>query len=167
MNHTIGIDASLTALGLCAIPEEFGVSDWHRVFARTVITKPGGEDADRYLHLAKAVASFCAAYNADSVWIEDLPRGIRSSSVFRLAELAGVIKTEVRRQLGIPVTPVNPSSARKLLLGNLPAKGFSKLVVYEAFRHLGAHFEDDAQSDAACIAFYGRSECGLWTICAS
>lgn len=163
----VGLDPSLRAFGMVAIPDDFHPSDWSRIVARTMVTKPGGEDADRYLYLARAAASFCAAEQADSVWIEDLPRGIRSASAFRLAELAGVVKTEIRRTLGIPVTPVNVAAARKRMLGQVPAGEMAKVVVYESFRSLGAHFEDDAQSDAACVAFYGRSEMNLWTICAS
>lgn len=163
----IGIDASLTALGIVAVPDDWSPNEWHRVKGRTVVTKPGGEDADRYLHLAKSVASFCATCNADSVWIEDLPRGIRSASVFRLAELAGVIKTEVRRQLGIPVTPVNVASARKLLLGSVPHGKLAKVIVEQALLSLGSHLEDDAQADAFCVANYGRSQLGLWCVAAA
>jgi Holliday junction resolvasome RuvABC endonuclease subunit len=163
----IGIDPSLTATGLCAIPDDWSPNEWSRVRARTIVTKPGGDEADRLIHIAKSVASFAATYDATSIFMEDLPRGIRSSSVFRLAKLQGVIQTELRRTVGLAMVPVNVSSVRKFLLGTVPRGALAKVVVQEALRSLGAGFEDDAQSDAFAVANWGRSELGLWAVCAA
>jgi len=163
----VGIDSSLTAFGLCAIPAAFSVHDWNRLKMRTVVTKPGSCDADRFAHIARCAVSFCAAMNADAVFIEDVPSLLRSKSTKRLTKLSGVVEHELRKNLGLEPTLVNISSARKLLLGSVPRGELAKVVVFESCRSFSPLFEDDAQADAFAVANYGRSEMGLWAVSAT
>lgn len=162
----VGIDSSIAALGICAIPDDFGPRDWDRIKARTLVTKPGTADVMRFEHLARCVVSFCGAVEADEVFIED--SNVWSGSTKRLCKLSGVIEHELFKELAIVPRLVNVTSARKLLLGTVPQKkDVAKLVVEESLRSIGAHFEDDAQADAFCVANWGRSECGLWAVAAA
>ncbi len=161
----VGIDSSLTALGLCAIPDSWEPNDWKRITARTVVTRPGSSDVIRFDHLASCVASFCDSVEADYVYIEDAL--VYRGNTKRLCKLSGAIELAVWRECHIEVVPVPVSSARKLLLGSVPRGELAKTVVLESLRSLGGRFEDDAQSDAFCVGNFGRSEMGLWCVTAA
>lgn len=162
----VGIDSSLTAFGMCAIPADFAPNDWTRLKARTIVTLPGTIDAIRFEHIARCAVSFCNAVDADEVFIED--SNVWSGSTKRLCKLSGVVEHELYKELGIAPRLVNVSSARKLLLGSVPRQEkLAKVVVLESLRSLGGRFEDDAQSDAFAVANWGRSEMGLWCVSAA
>ncbi len=161
----VGIDSSMLALGLCAVPNDFTLGDWSRVKARTIVTKPGTHDIIRFEHLAHCVVSFCASVEPDEIFIEDAL--VYRGNTKRICKLSGIIEHEIYRNLAILPRLVNVSSARKLLLGSVPQRDLAKKVVEESLRSLGAHFEDDAQADAFCVANFGRSEMGLWALAAA
>ncbi len=162
----VGVDSSITALGLAAIPGDWAANDWARIQARTIVTKPGSVDVMRFEHLARCVVSFCETVGADEVFIED--SSVWGGTTKRLCTLSGGIEHELYAKLAIIPRRVNVTSARKLLLGSVPRQqGVAKVVVQESLRSLGAHFEDDAQADAFAVANFGRSELGLWAVCAA
>src|SRR5262245_50249239 len=164
MSVIVGLDLSLTATGMVALPLNWD-RNWSRVKARTIVTYPGENALDRLLHIAKCVSSFVAASQGESIFVEDYIK--QGFNVGKLAELAGVVKVELRRVHGLTARPVNVSSARKLLIGSVPKGKLAKLIVLEACRSLGAKFEDDAQSDAFAVANYGLSELGEWFVSAA
>jgi len=151
----LGIDASKSSLGLCAVPASWD-GDWSRIRRETLgltLEKPTErEKIEGMLALARDVWLFAIMHNVRWAVIEDVPTQ-RAFAIKPLAELLGFIRSELARECGLYVEPVNQSSARKSFLGYLPtSKGGRevnrKQVVTAALDALTDVFVWDDEKDA-------------------
>jgi Holliday junction resolvasome RuvABC endonuclease subunit len=148
-----GLDISLTGFGAVAVPSSWDL-DWRRV-ARISFGRPLAKGAStreataRLRDIARDVRVWLIRVGASHVVAEDLPPHANGFSMVPLAELRGVLRLELLDQAGLDLQFVNQSTARKLLLGKLPAKERKQHVV-EALRAAGADFDDADQADAFC-----------------
>lgn len=148
-----GLDISLTGLGAVAVPSGWDL-DWRRVERVSFgVPLPKGastrEVTARLRDLARDVRAWLIRVGATHVVAEDLPPHAKGFSMVPLAELRGVLRLELLDQCGLDLQFVNQSTARKLLLGKLPAKNRKQHVV-EALEAAGADFADADQADAFC-----------------
>jgi hypothetical protein len=121
----LGIDASLTGLGLVCIPAGWD-GDFSRVARETLgVTLPKSPSQRdvirRMLDLSVDVRRFAVMHGATVAVIEDVPTH-QAFNLVKLAELRGFIRSELARECGIYVEPVNQSAARKHFLGYLPTR---------------------------------------------
>lgn len=147
-----GLDISLTGLGMVAVPSDWDL-DWRRIervslgvpLSRHATTR---EVTTRLRDLARDVRTWLIRVGASVVVAEDLPTHA-AYSIVPLAELRGVLRLELLDQAGLDLQFVNQSTARKHLLGRLPASERKEHVI-EALRARGADFDDADQCDAFC-----------------
>lgn len=160
VNVVLGVDLSLTGLGLVAVPVNWDLR-WDRVQRQTLgLALPKGASQREYVERRRAlcddVARWASRRSVTHVWVEGYPMGGRLFNIDKLAELGGVLKDRMH-ELGLYLEPVPEVTARKLLLGKLPPRD-RKAVVVETLRQLGAGFDDADQADAFTVANYGLSE---------
>lgn len=163
----LGIDASLTSTGLCAIPLDWDLR-WNRICAHTIkrsLTSAATEREriERMQSIAVEIRCFAVEVHATAVWIEDLPSG-RAFHIPQLAELRGFIRAELARdlQLRLFVERANQSSIRKLLMGKLPQSDRKKAVA-AVLDCMTAEcpiqpFSNGDERDAFVVANWGLSE---------
>jgi len=126
----LGIDASKSSLGLCAVPRSWD-GDWSRIRRETLEIKPKKTEREKILamlEISRDVRRFAIMCNVQWAVIEDVPTQ-RAFSIKPLAELRGFIRSELARECQIFVEPVNQSAARKSFLGYLPTS--TKLVTVD------------------------------------
>jgi hypothetical protein len=122
MSVALGIDASLRAAGLVAIPFDWGC-DWSRV-ARATVGEALPQHASviqqvrRVVDIVHEVRSFARRHNVTHVWMEDYAFD-GSQRAHSLGELGGAVKAAVVVDLALPLVTVTASAARKLL-GTMP-----------------------------------------------
>lgn len=169
----VGLDLSLTGLGLVALPEDWihptsGAVDWSRVHHRTLGTESGAPLIDRAGALAADVCTWVRWLRNKHGGIfkavhEGYPVGGRVYNLDKLAELGGVVKHMLRTQLGLLVGAAPQSAARKLMIGKLPQRG-RKAAVIEMVRAIlpkaGDGWTDD-ECDALVAANWFSYETGL------
>lgn len=167
MFYAVGIDASLTGLGLVAIP-----GDWGRDLSRVLrpLNDRGeptlyGTDPDdgcypaRREKLCRDVVEWVGWLHRKKgsdvqVFIEAGIANPNDIHTIRSQErLAGAIEDAIWRHIGIESRYVEQSSARKLLLGHLPAKDRKQHVV-EALSKLAPGWKAD-HYDALTAANWG------------
>lgn len=133
----LGIDPSLTGLGLCSGPADFDFR-WRRVSAVCLgkeLRKGAGtaEKLRRVSALAADVCRYAVRERVDRVWIEgQLAKG-QAFNVPPLCELIGVIRDRLLNECGLVAELAPQTSVRKLLLGYLPQKD-RKAHVIEALK---------------------------------
>lgn len=159
---TVGLDLSLTASAAVAVP-----GDWDGRFARVRTEVIGmslaksATDAERALRtkvIASRIVAFCRFVKADSVWIEGYAFGAKNGRE-ALGELGGVVRLTLV-MAGFDIATVQPTAARKLLLGKLPRSG-QKVAVQKALLAAGAPRSWSADEyDAMCVANWGVCETG-------
>lgn len=159
----LGVDPSLKATGLVAIPADFG-GDWSRVAHRTVGYSIAAKSSDRARierleRLGAAVVAFATEHDCTLASVEGFPFGV-ADAAFSLGEASGVIKTALH-VAGLDVRTAPLSSARKALLGHVPRAGV-KLAVRDRLVALGAIFPTLDCYDAAVCALYGLGQLGVW-----
>jgi len=166
----IGIDLSLTGLGLVAVPDDCAWGpdfDWSCVLHRTLTTDKGAPLVDRMGALGADVATWVRwvgkKRGGELVCVhEGYPVGGRVYNLDKLAELGGTVKHMLRSYLGLLVAQAPQSAARKLLLGKLPQRG-RKAAVIEVVRAMlpngGAGWTDD-ECDAFVAANWMLGELG-------
>jgi len=153
----LGLDVSLTGLGMVAVP-----SDWAGDFSKVQRNSLGLElpknatprqQIERMLALALDVRIWAVRVGATIACYEDsLPRD--AFSVKPLAKLLGFIEKELAQECHLFAEPVNQSSARKFFLGYLPTKRKGgprvdrKKVVTSALDALTDVFQFHDESDA-------------------
>lgn len=124
---------------------------------------------ERLDFIAKRVAQFARLNNATSmnnaaIFVEGYAFGSQNARE-ALAELGGVVKLFLLKDLGIVVRPIVAASARKTLLGKVPSKKTSgvevKDYVNEKLARMGARFKTMDEGDAFVIANAGRAALGL------
>jgi hypothetical protein len=157
---SVGIDTSMTGLGLLAIPGDWGC-DLLRVL-RAPILSTSPEDGcypARREKLCRDVVEWVG-------WLQRKPRaelqvfiegGIANKteiSTLRSQErIAGAVEDALWRHLGIECRTAEQTTSRKLLLGYVPAKD-RKLVVIEALSKLAPDWNHN-HYDALTTANWG------------
>jgi hypothetical protein len=170
---TVGIDLSLTGLGLCAIPGEWNPahpSEWARIRRVTLTTKAGGPLVARADALAENVVEWllwCGKGSGKNLRVchEGYPVGGRVYNLDKLCELGGIVKRAIwdHPDLDIEVTAVPQSTARKLICGKLPQRD-RKAVTIKTLRAMAGGALDgatDDECDAIVAANCHRKTLGL------
>jgi hypothetical protein len=124
---------------------------------------------ERIINIRDAILNFCKEVQARRVMIENYAFSA-PGKITMLAELGGVVKLDLLENWGVAVEPIHASSARKILLQNLPQKD-SKLFTSVNVRRLGGQTKDWtvdqidafvvanaalARSDATALSFPGE-----------
>jgi Holliday junction resolvasome RuvABC endonuclease subunit len=149
----LGLDLSLTGLGMVVLDPEGGVE-----FRETVgvSLKRGAKVKDkieRLTYLAGRVVEVVKSHEPDAVVIEDYAYGARFGATFDLGELGGVVKTSLWTRCRTEPVLVPSSSARKVVLGKGRPK---KSEILGMLRERGILFEDHNQADAYVVAEWFR-----------
>jgi hypothetical protein len=165
----VGIDLSLTGLGLVAFPGDWDL-DWRRIAHERHGEKlsRGASDHDRLgrmNRLADAAARFCESVRATNVWVEGYPGSGRVYGLPALCELGGIVRHRLAGSgLWAATSPL--TTARKLVLGKLPRRDV-KRILHETLRTMGAPASwSGDELDAWVAANFGASELGACCIVA-
>src|SRR5262249_2191330 len=139
-----------------AIPREW---DQDIASVRTTISgydlpKDASEElqAERRERIADEIVRFCRKNNAIAVALEEFAFSQGQSRAHALGELGGVVKHELRRNLGITPIPITASRARKILLQRLPRSEVKGYVVYNVKRLEGTSLWTNDEVDSFCVA---------------
>ena len=133
-SSVVGLDLSLASTGMVAIP-----IGWNFDMARVVVGTCGyalkadaslEEHYDRYLQIAHDVSVFCINNRARHVWVEDHAYMAGGAGSARTKEMTGRVKTELYDEHNLVARPVQPASARAVLLGRVPKQGKGKTKAY-------------------------------------
>lgn len=164
----IGIDLSMTGLGLAAVP-----ADWDLVWTRIATerhseplrTSSDAARIDAMRRLADSVERFCDRHRARHVYIEGYPVSGRVFGLPLLCELGGVVRARLAAE-GLHAETAPLSSARKLLMGKLPRRDV-KAMVHATVRSMGvpAGWSGD-EIDAFVAANWGAGERALCCVAA-
>jgi Holliday junction resolvasome RuvABC endonuclease subunit len=123
-------------------------------------------ETERYLEIANKVVGFVKRMDVHDVARENYRfspmkdkqgKPIQSRSTTDLAELGGIVRSQLLLACGIPVVPIAPNTARKFVTGGLK-KGKQKEQVSDFLRQRGLRFSNWDEMDAFVIAycFYGQ-----------
>lgn len=159
-----GLDLSLSGLGAVVVPAEWDLS-FRRIarasFGQSLPKKATEREiTDRLIDLSHDITVWLRRENATHVYVESLPTQ-RAWHLGPLAELRGVVRTALRRELGLDIVIANQTSVRHLLLGGLPKGLDRKAAIKEALAANGANFDDHDQRDAFVVANWGMRELGV------
>lgn len=157
----VGLDLSLTGLGLCCVRTSWAL-DWGSVVATTLETKPGKPLPVRMADLAEDVLTWIRWATEGityDVWAEAVPTA-RAYNIDTLGKLHGVVQHEIYRELGTITKEVSQSDARRLLAGSLPQRGKGDAIWSIVQQIAPGVFADDNQGDAFVVCNWGLSELG-------
>ncbi len=173
----LGLDLSLTApaavvLGerwdpTCAFEASIDSRCWKAKLAE--MAREQSKKADwpmvRWNAIAVWLIEYAVTFEVTHVFVEDYAYSAQATAGRALAELGGVVKFRMWRELNRIVHPVNMASARKTLLGRVPAKRTSGIAVKDfvnsKLAQMGARFGTLDEGDAFVIANHARSLLGL------
>jgi hypothetical protein len=178
MLTVVGIDFSLTGLGLCAIPGGWDPTypdHWKLVTLATLTTPAGVPIYERADALACDVVRWLRGLGVPPERLrlchEGYPLGPGKKAVFnldKLIELGGIVKRAIWLDLRLDVWPSPQSTSRKLVCGRLPQKDRKKAAIAaiqgKAFGELDDATPDEC--DAVVAANLYCKELGLrhvWT----
>ena len=173
----VGFDLSLTAPAAVALPLNWKPGDWKQMRACHIAPKaPKGDDVrgrlDRYILISEWAPAVIEALGvprhkmptAVKVYVEDYGYSRSNAQASKVMESGGVVKVELYKRLGLTMTPVSSSEARKLTLGFNPRKPKhdAKVVIQDTiFNKFGAPktlTEDEC--DALIVVQFGLSQEG-------
>lgn len=154
MLTVVGIDLSLSGLGVCAIPGAWDPSSaeaWARVALTSFQSKPGAAMPARMNALAQLVVQWIdglACARADlRICHEGYPLGGKTPfAIDKLIELGGVVKHVIWTTLGLELWSAPEMSARKLVCGKLPQRD-RKAAAIGAIRSKAFGELDTARAD--------------------
>lgn len=168
--RVLGIDLSLTACGVCVLPDNWaagGVCDWSAVrtctFGMTLHNDATEtERAKRLQYLTDCVTGCALDLSADVAVFEQYAFDRSGRGQRPLAELGGCVRLELHRH-GFELHVAIANAARKTFLGKLPrGKGVVKSFVQAQLRDMGAPFwQRNDECDAFVIANHFLSEQGF------
>lgn len=181
MPVTIGIDLSLTGLGICAIPTRWDPgsrASWATIRRQTFGTKPGDPLVARAESMAKDVVAwiqrlwvdeagtFDDRFNMEKdpkICHEGYPIGGRVYNLDKLCEVGGIVKRAIWLGMHVDVWAAPQSSARKLVCGKLPQRDrkATTLAVLRKMAHGALDRAGDDECDAIVAANLYRKELGL------
>lgn len=156
----VGIDLSLRAAAACALPLRW---DHDLRKARTIKAGYGlATDAaplarvQRFAQIAHDLSVFCVNTQAVRIGIEEYAYGAGNAQAHQTVECGGALKVAILELLGLAVYPVQASSARKILLQQVPrlGRGQTKPWVVRNVKRLGGPTEEwtDDECDAFVVA---------------
>lgn len=160
----VGLDLSLTGLGMVAVPAEWNL-DWSRVLRKSLESDPQAPLVDRIRDLAIDVQRWVDWVQARhavpcSVWIEGSITGrAQANTVRSQLKLAGAVEHELRRENAIICQTAEQHSVRKLLLGRYSSRD-GKDPVLHALRQMIPDADDwyEDELDAFAVANYGLAQ---------
>lgn len=169
----LGLDLSLTASAIVVLPTRWQPGTWSlRTFViktkHVPSTMPSHyirrHQMERLDSISRFLLDAAKKTNATHVFVEDYAFAAKQTSGRAVAELGGVVKHAFWQE-GLDVIPMNMASARKTLLGHVPAKRTSGIAVKDYVNHalskMGARFESMDEGDAFVVANAGRAQLGL------
>lgn len=155
----VGLDLSLTSLGMAAVPSDWGL-DWSRLRCRTLAAPDSTIPLPvRIAALARDVASWLGwlrSRDKVEVWAESVPTHA-AHAIVPLARLRGVVEHELLTAGVAPIREAPQSTIRKLFLGKLPPHARKQAVLEQINQMAPGVFEDHDQADAFVVANYGLS----------
>jgi len=172
----VGLDLSLTRTGVCYIPPWWDGKNDSIVVSSIETQRDASAKGDpyalsdmetkRYLKIAKYIIGFVGEYGVSYVAREGYAfstvrtksgKSFQSSSVTKLAELGGVVQSQLFLFGGISLISIQPNSARKYLTGGLK-RGNQKDQVRDFLRPFGFVFRNNDEMDSFVIAcaMYGQ-----------
>lgn len=172
----MGLDLSLSRTGLCYVPPgwEGDVGSLRCASIETQRKKVAyGKphilsrlETERYLEIANKVVGFVKRVGVKDVARESYRfstikdkdgKPVQSRSITDLAELGGIIRSQLLLACAVPVVQIAPNTARKFLTGGLKQKN-PKEQVSEFLRVRGLRFNNWDEMDAFVIAYclYGQ-----------
>lgn len=131
MLTVVGIDFSLSGLGLCAIPGGWKPSNpdhWHLLTLQTLTTPAGAPLPERADRLGADVVEWILSLNVARknlrICHEGYPLKGGAFNVDKLCELGGIVKRAIwcAKELELELWSAPQSTARKLVCGKLPSK---------------------------------------------
>jgi hypothetical protein len=159
----VGLDLSLRSAAAVALNPSWVPGTWNiptSVVGYGIKAATPEQRSARLVEIADALIVFAKRERATHVFVEDYAYGLAGLGGMMLAELGGAVKFLFYKQLGLVVTPVNVSTARKYFLGKLPPKDRAA-ITHRTMLELGCPFKTSDERDALLIASYGRTEVGL------
>lgn len=159
----LGLDLSLSFPAAVFLPAGWKIGDWKRVIAFSFETPSPESWVGHYVRIHDIwceLDAFADRHGAEDIVFEDYAFGASSSSVTKLAELGGYVRTQFLEWRGyeVVVSALTATHARKILLGKVP-KGAKKLVE-QSLKKVGAPFKNDNETDAFCCANARLSDLG-------
>lgn len=164
MTIVMGLDLSLTASAAVVIPHKWKLGDWKRlkthVVGSNLLQEASQNDKLARLDLISLeLVYFARANKVTHICVEQYAFSQKLTRAHALGELGGVVKLDLKRELGIVAEPVVASSARKFLCGKLPQKDVKAFVIAQ-LKMMGANFKTDDEADAFVVANWCLSETG-------
>lgn len=163
----VGLDLSLEKTGMCFVPPDWNGSreSLRTYFFRTKRSEKtlgsarvaAALEMERQLKIADKVIQFVKSmmtYGDIDVAVENYAYSMHSASTTRLAELGGVIKSQVLLACKIPAVPISSGSARKFLTGGLKRGEKQKTQVEKFLRERNIRFDTNDEMDAFAVAYY-------------
>jgi len=151
----IGLDLSLTATGLVLVTDTPDAASNHKeIIDQLLITStPKEETTPRIIRISTKIMNVVVKRKPNLVVIEGPAFGVqKSSSIFTLGELAGLVKTSLYA-MQQPFVIVTPSALKKWITGKGNAK--KDLMLLKVYKRFGVEFSDDNLCDAYSLAKYG------------
>ena len=161
----LGLDLSLRNTGMCRVPMDWdGKLDslsydeyWSKrmVGPKSTAEEVSYDDIRRRNEISSRILRF-AGSDTKHIAIEGyaFSRGkFGSASLTRLAELGGVVKSELWSALGITPIPIPSTSARKTVFGTMKRKGKVKDQIEKRFVMDGFVFPSHDIMDAFVVAY--------------
>jgi hypothetical protein len=170
----IGFDLSLTAPAAVALPLDWRPGDWKRVKSWLFKpTPPKGDDLRGQLERYDLIAEWAhgvvqeatgmpgapGRYLADLA-IESYAFSKNNAQASKLMELGGIVRLGLFRGMGIIPKTVSTSSARKLLLGNVPRSDPKIAVQLALYKAKAPKKWEENICDAMCVCNFQLSEAG-------
>lgn len=167
----LAFDLSLKAPAAVALPRDWRPGDWKRVkswLARPKVPE-GGDltgEVQRYMAIAEwaegVISDVIRGQHAQEVhaYVEAYGFKKNNSWASRLMESGGVVKATVYMRHAMILTPVNASTARKLLLGKLPRSDQKIAVQRAVFAAKAPKTWEENICDAFVVCNFGLSEMG-------
>lgn len=139
----LGIDASLTATGICLLNETKYVTE-------LITTKLKG--MERLIFIRDKIRDIIGATKPELVVLEGYSMGSRKGQAFSIGELGGVVKVMLH-EISIRTLIVAPTTLKLFVMGKGNAK--KNLMIMKTFKKYGEEFESDDLCDAYCLAKLG------------
>jgi Holliday junction resolvasome RuvABC endonuclease subunit len=162
--NILALDLSLRGAAMLIMPAGWS-GDWDAIPRRTYGEKleknaTAQERLGRGIRITSEIMKFANMWRPQEVHVEEYAFNQSARGTRDIAELGGMVKHQLATQLGLVPTPVVASSARKILLGNLPRRDVKDAVMVFLHRMGLPHDWTEDEADAFVIANYAASAIG-------